>query len=222
MNVSIVYVYPASGAYDNYAERFVFSYYNNVPNIDHRSIVMINGGSPNSYLAAFFGCMKNLELIPHDNSGYDIGAFQKAAMAVPSDLMVFFGTTAWIKGKGWLERMVASFEKHGDHLFGSMGNQGGLGVHPHIRTTGFWMRPGLFNTYPHKVTNPQQRYPFEHGSNCLTQYVWSIGRKAFVVTWNAEYEFPTWDSIRNGYHRGDQSACLVGDRVSDPPYHPIP
>lgn len=207
---------------DDYVFRFLGSYTSHPTNVDHESIVVLNSGKESSYLTCLFSSLRNLRFFEHDDSGWDIGAFQRVAQEVPADLMVFFGTSAWIKKKSWLEIMAGSFLKHGDHLFGSMGNQGGGVVHPHIRTTGFWMRPGLLNEYPHKVTIPQQRYPFEHGPQCLTNYVWSRGLKAFVVTPFGEFEYPNWDSIPNGYHRGDQSALLVGDRVSDPPYHSVP
>lgn len=191
--------------------------------MDHDSIVVLNGGKRNSELACMFSPLKNLSFYEHDDSGWDIGAFQKVASEVSCDMMVFFGTSAWIKGPGWLDRMANAFQKHGDHLYGVMGNQGmGTVVHPHIRTTGFWMSPSLLNSYHTRVTRVDQRYPFEHGQRCLTRHVWDLGRKAFVVTWGGEYEYPNWDSIPNGFHRGNQSALIIGDRISDPPFHPVP
>lgn len=225
MKIAIVYIYPSvlNGSTDDYVGRFLTSYVKNKTSVPHESIVVLNGGKPNSYLACMFSYLQNMSFFEHDDSGWDIGAYQHVAAEVPADLMVFIGTTAWIKGPGWLERIANSFQKHGDHIFGSMGNQGnGNGVHPHIRTTGFWMRPGFLNEYPIRVTTPAQRYPFEHGQECLTRFVWNRQRKAFVVTWSGEYEYPNWDSIPNGFHRGNQSALIFGDRVSDPPYYPIP
>lgn len=223
MKICIVYIYPSTlnGASDDYVARFLNSYTNNPTNIDHESIVVLNGGKPNSELRCMFSPLRNMRFFEHDDSGWDNGAYQHVAREVDCDMMVFLGTSIWIKGPGWLERMVSAFVKHGDHLYGVMGNQGMGHVHPHIRTTGFWMRPGLLNAYPMIVTQLSQRYPFEHGPNCLTRFVWNQGRKAFVVTWTGEYEYPNWDSIPNGYHRGNQSALLMGDRVSDPPFHPI-
>lgn len=225
MKVAIVYVYPAHccDRYDDYTYRFLQSYSNFKPKADHESIVMVCGGEANTETKCMFGCLKGLHVIKYNNEGWDIGAFQWAARNFQADLMVFFGTTAWIKGNGWLDRMIQSFEKHGDHLFGTMGNRGNsiVGVHPHIRTTGFWLTPKLMNSCPFRVTHPAHRYPFEHGPNCLTKHAWNMGRKALVVTWNGEYEWAQWDMIPNGYHQGNQSALIVGDRNSDPPFHPI-
>lgn len=224
MKVALVYIYPSTlnGQTDDYVGRFLKSYVDNKTNIPHESIVVMNGGKPNSYFACMFSCLQNMSFFEHDDSGWDIGAFQHVAAEVPADLMVFIGTTAWIKGPYWLDRIVASFNKHGDHLYGVMGNQGAGHIHPHIRTTGFWMRPGLLNGYHTRVTRQDQRYPFEHGQQCLTKYVWDLGRKAFVVSWTGEYEYPHWNSIPNGFHRGNQSNLIMGDRVSDPPYYAIP
>lgn len=224
MKIAIVYIYPSTlnGASDHYVERFLRTYVENPSEADHQSIVVLNGGKPSSELLCMFSCLKNLRFFEHDDSGWDNGAFQHVAREVDCDMMVFLGTSIWIKGKNWLDRMAYAFKKHGDHLYGVMGNQGMGHVHPHIRTTGFWMRPGLLNAYPTIVTKLSQRYPFEHGPNCLTRFVWNQGKKAFVVTWTGEYEYPNWDSIPNGFHRGNQSALLMGDRVSDPPFYPIP
>jgi len=225
MRVVIVYIYPSTlnGQSDGYVARFLQSYVDNPTKVDHQSIVVCNGGKPNSELLCMFSCLRNLEFFEHDDSGWDIGAFQHVAVEVPADMMVFIGTSAWIKGKYWLDRMVAAFNKHGDHLYGCMGNQGnGSSVHPHIRTTGFWLRPAMLNNYPVKVRDYGQRYPFEHGQQCLTRHFWNHGRKAFVVSWTGEYEYPHWDSIPNGYHRGDQTNLLIGDRMTDQPYYHIP
>jgi hypothetical protein len=120
--------------------------------------------------------------------------------------------------------MAGAFQKHGNALYGSMGNAGdaSVKVFPHIRTTGFWLSPTLFNAYPTVINKPEQRYPFEHGPNCLTEWVKSQGLKALIATWSGEYETGQWDSIPNGFHRGDQSALLTGDRVTDPPYYQNP
>lgn len=220
MKVTIVYIFAAtSPRYDDYASRFLYSYIKNPTDTDHDSIVVVNGAKPTTEIQCRFGALKNLSLFYHDNSGWDIGAFQNVARNVQSDLMVFFGSTSYIKGYGWLDRMVQAYNRHGNHLYGSMGNQGGGPVHAHIRTVGFWMNPKLFNEYPVKVNRLDQRYPFEHGPNNLTKWIWKQKRRAFVATWVKEYEYPNWDKIPNGFHRGNQSALLTGDRLADPPFY---
>lgn len=162
------------------------------------------------------------QTIQHDNTGWDIGAFQKAARSVPCDLMVFLGSSAYIRVEGWLKRMVEAYQLHGNAQYGATGNRGNGPVHPHIRTTGFWMEPDLMNAYPVRVVRPEQRYPFEHGSGCFTDWVTSLGLESWVVSTTGEYLWPDWDLFPNGYHRGDQSTMLVGDRLTAPPFYHVP
>lgn len=222
MKVCVVYIYHlggAHGAYDN-AFRFLHSYHAHPTLIDHQMIVACNGAPANEDTQLLFSSVPNCLFMEHDNSGYDIGAFQRAAQEYPCDLMVFFGNSAYIRGQGWLERMVDSYSKHGNKLYGSMENSGhiAVGVWPHIRTTGFWMDPKLLNAYPHKVTLSTQRYGFEHGRECLTS--WCLQTTgALVVTWSGEYEKKYWGQIPEGFHRGSQSNLITGDKNSAPPFY---
>jgi hypothetical protein len=78
------------------------------------------------------------------------------------------------------------------------------------------------NGYPHRITQPDKRYEFEHGKTCFANWIKAMGLKAWIVTWDNEYLWADWDDIPNGFHRGNQSALLCGDRLSEPPYHPVP
>jgi hypothetical protein len=136
-------------------------------------------------------------------------------------MMVFFGTTAYLRGPNWLARMVQAYNRRGPAaLYGSTGNCGDAreGCFPHIRTTGLWCAPILVNMHPLRVTNPAQRYPYEHGPACLTQWARDKGYSAFVCDWHNEYEWPAWDAIPNGFHQGNQSGVIVGDRLCRVPY----
>lgn len=218
----MVYVYPAleHEKYAPHAVKYVNSHLRCQAGYEHNHIVVFNGGK-NSKVGDMFDRLPYVKFAAHDNSGFDIGAYQAMSRVSRADIIVFFGTSGYVRGNGWLSRMVQAFRANGDHLYGCMGNQGDIahGVYPHVRTTGFWIAPKLFNQYPLVVTQPEQRYPFEHGPDCLTQWIAKKGRKTFVVMWSGEYEFPNWDSIPNGFHRGDQSDLLTGDRLTDPPYY---
>lgn len=215
--VVVMYVYPALGGdHDVLAAKFASTYMRYRPTTPHELRVVANGGSPTPKMLETFRNVRAVWL-EHDDSGWDIGAYRKAAREVPCDLMVFFGGSAYLRGTRWLERMIEAWKKHGRAIYGSMGS---LAHNPHIRTTGFWMPPDLLNAYPHPTTSEKvSRYAFEHGRNGLTMWVLSQNLKAWVVTWTAEYEHPQWNTIPNGYHRGDQSALITGDRLIDPPYY---
>lgn len=203
--------------------RFVQSYQENKAGYPHESVVVCNGGSADRNIQAMFAPLERLNFYKHDNSGYDIGAFQAVSrLRADSDLIVFFSASTFFKGNGWLARMVESYAKHGQTLYGVMGHTGdpGVGVYPHIRTTGFWIPPVLFNQYPIRVTLARQRYPFEHGRECLTNWVFSIGLTPWVVTWDGEYTKRDWGTIPDGYRHGNESGLLCGDRLNLPPFWP--
>ena len=226
MKIAAIYVYPqdGSGSVHDSAFRFVDSYHRNPAGIDHELVVVCNGSPITDDARFLFGSVENLRFLEHDNSGYDIGAYQRAAREVACDMMVFFGTSTYLKGPGWLKRMADAFTEKGNGLFGTMANTGvpHVGVRPHIRTTAFWLAPALFNQYPHHVTEPGQRYEFEHGATCLTSWVYGRGLGVWVVGWSGIYRQSQWHFIPNGFHSGDQSDMLAGDRHSEPPYHPGP
>jgi hypothetical protein len=225
MKLAICYVFPntAEAQRPELAARFVTSYAANGPGMDHESIVVLNGssGGGNGFAQALFAALPNLRILQHDNSGWDIGAFQKAAREVPCDLMVFFGATAWFPKANWLQRVYQASQRRGLAIYGSHGNQGDHNVStwPHVRTTGWWLNPGLLSRYPMVVTQPQQRYPFEHGPTCLCQWAKSQGIPTWVVGWDGEYAVEVCDGMPNGFHKGDQSNLLFMDRLTSPPYY---
>jgi len=227
MKPVIVYVYPAPELVpmaQDYALRFLETYHNNPPGLVHETIVALNGLKITAELKCLFSSLQGLRFMEHDDSGWDIGAFQRAARENPgADLMVFFGTSVYLKNRGWLMRMVNAAMKYGEGLYGAMGNAGNLRfkVYPHIRTTGFWIKPSLLNRYPHRITRADQRYEFEHGQTCLAEWLRRSGFPSWVVTTTGEFQKQYWNSVPNGYHSGNQSALLCGDRLTEPPYYHI-
>lgn len=224
MTVEIVYVFPVGLGYESYAERFLASYLSYPPSIDHLSTVVCNGGEPDLETRGLFSLLPNVQFLPNDNSGRDIGAYIAASARSTANVIVFFGTSTYFKREGWLLRMASAYKQFGNAQYGCMGNRGdaNVGVKPHLRTTGIWMSPALLNSYPHRITSNDDRYSFEHRDKCFTEWVKNQGLRNYVVTWDGAYQWEDWDSIPDGFHRGNQSALLCGDRISEPPYHPVP
>lgn len=225
MNPCIVYNYPAlGGEHDDFALRFVLSYNAFPPGCEHDTVVISNGGEPTFTMRntiEFIGNFKNVIWFTRQNTAKDIGGYQDVAKMACTDLMVFFGGSIFFWKKGWLKRVVESFNKHGSSIYGTMGNSGDKKhrVWPHIRTTGFWMSPKLLATYPMKVTCDSERYEFEHGRNCLTMWAVSKRLKPKVVTWESEYDMKSWVNVPNSFHRGDQSGLLFRDRLTEEPFY---
>lgn len=223
LDVVVTYVYPCGQPHwDVHAQRFVDTYRQHPAGYDHRVCVVWNGGFNKDRMDSLFAGMPAFSL-QHDNSGWDIGAYQLASRSVPCDIMVFFGNSTYIKRDGWLERMIESFYRHGPNLFGCMGHTGDLRfrVFPHVRTTAFWIPPAILNLYPTTISIPEQRYNFEHGPNCLSNWIKSVGLRNFIAAWSGDFELERSNMIPNGYHNGDQSNLIVGDRMSAPPFYPV-
>jgi len=187
---------------------------------EHKFTVVSNGGKPDMQTEALFSPF-SAEFFCRANIAKDLGSFQAAAERSSAELIVFLGGSTYIRGAGWLKRMVEAFRKHGDGLYGCMVNAGvpQMSVSPHIRTTGFWLPPWLMNKYPERITRDDQRYPFEHGPNCLTTWVSKQSLPTLCVTWQAEYPITHWHRVPGGFHLNNQEGLLVGDRLSEPPYH---
>jgi hypothetical protein len=219
MRVACIYCCPVAAAGPQHyqlAMRFVASWLLHQPLFDHDLFVISNGGEPSSETEILFSSIDAFRgFHVHNDEGWDIGGFQSIARAIPHEIVVFFGGNAYFKQSGWLKRMINAYDAHGPHLYGAFASI----VHaPHIRTTGFWMPRELFNRYPTAVKTNDQRYEFEHRGGscvCLTEWVQSVGHKALQVTWSGVYGPRDWGLITNGYHNGDQSECLLHDRVCD-------
>lgn len=219
--VAVVYIHvPLDPPHVKLARRFVDTYTHHPPLYPHEFIVVCNGSPPNDRTKDIFGPIQQTRFLEHDDSGWDIGAYQKAAQEVPCDLMVFLGGSAHFRRSGWLARMATVFIELGDAIYGSMGNTGvpTNGVYPHVRTTGFWMPPTLLNAYPVRVTRREMRYEFEHGKTCLTGWITKQNLKAWIVSWDSVYPLQLCNTIPNGFHQGDQSALLTRDRLTEPPF----
>ncbi len=226
--IVLVYIYPLNGD-GGFADRactFVASYVQHPPELEHETVIVCNGAVATETSRALFNPIPRCSFLHHDNSGWDIGGFQAAARAVPCDLMVFCGANAYFRKPGWLPRMVEVAAEYGDTLYGSTGNQGDtrVGVYPHVRTTGFWCSPKLMADFPHVVTQPGpvERYAFEHGQACLSNWVKAQGKQPWIAGWDCVKRLEECDSMPNGFHQGDQSNIVVGDRLTAPPYYPHP
>lgn len=218
--IAVVYIFPAAGEkWRNYAKRFAARYTAYLPDIEHKLIVVSNGGKPKPEMLAIFEKLRPTWFV-HDNSGWDIGAYQHVAREVPCELMVCLGSSTYFRRKGWLDRMVESYDKHGMALYGAMGHCGDPRnrIWPHLRTTGFWFHPALLNAYPFRIVSTGQRYEFEHGRTSFVEWVRAQGFKRLMVAFDGEYEQYQWNQVKNGYHRGNQSNCLTGDRLTEPPF----
>jgi len=226
MRIAIVYIYPLDGQ-DHHgvqAARFIDSYRRNPPGMEHHTVIVCNGGKACVETERKFSFLPNVQLIEHDDRGMDIGGFLTASRLVKADLMVYFGGNTYFRKPEWMVPVVRSWFRKGDTLFGASGHPGGQAhIWPHIRTTGFWMRPELFTQYCPDGIGNERRYELEHGESCLTNWFKNKGMTPWVVSWTGEHHLHTCREIPNAYQCGDQSNLIFGDKHSEPPnYHHDP
>lgn len=226
INVAVIYVHvPDEPNHAAWAYNLVTSWQKHCPQYPFKFVVASAHKPPSDQMMGMLRLIDQPNIFLHDDAGWDIGAYQAYCRESQDDMLVFLGGSSYIRRAGWLARMVESFaENKGIGLFGACGNTGDtrFNVYPHIRTTGFWCSPQLMNSYPMRVVDPSQRYPFEHGSMGLTSWARSNGFPVKVVDFSSQYDFPHWNDGPNGYHKGDQRDLIVGDRLTAPPYYEHP
>lgn len=224
-SIVVTYIYPmGQGAkWDVYAKRFAQRLERFKPTIPFKLIVVANGKPPTKEARDLMDKF-NPRWVEYNNEGWDIGAFQFVASFVDCDLLVCLGASTYFRAPGWLERMNEASLKRGMAIYGSMGSMGrpGYGTFPHLRTSAWWFHPQILRSYPTLVVRHDQRYPFEHGKNSIFQWAKSVGIAVWCVTYDGEYELEHCHRIKNGYHIGNQSNLLTGDRLTEPPFYPIP
>lgn len=193
MTVALIYVFPNMNLrrYEGSARRFVRSY-QDAPGgmVDHHIYVIVNGSQLSSRQEKIFDPLP-IKFIQHDNTGRDIGAFQKAATIVEADLLVFFGAHIHFFEPGWLDRMVDCFLETGPGFYGAW-------AFPtpklHIRTTAFWTMPQIINAYPRWITT-YDRYEFEHGTNSITLWAMKQSIPCYMVTRRKVFQLPACEHV---------------------------
>jgi len=226
-SIDTLYVHPVGSALTD-AKRFVDSVVSHPPGQPINWVIACNspsGDMPSDAVKSLFSKLGNVQYFSHDNSGWDIGAFQAYSKVCKSDVCLFLGSSAYCRQENWAQRMMMAYRLYGPNaIYGVTGNMGNAacGVSPHLRTTGFWCKPEILRQYPHIVTRPEERYPFEHGPHCLTMWAWSQGYQVYVVETQSVFAFPDWDNGPEGFHRGTQKHVIFGDRVCAQPYFPHP
>lgn len=220
MKIEIIYVY--SNEID--AARFIESFHARPPGADYTFCLVLNRqpGKEGKVLK-----LMSDRVVQHDNSGWDVGAYQAAADCSQADLCLFLGSHTYFQFPYWLRRMVTVAQSHGlENLYGAFATSL---VQPHIRTTAFWCNPKLFREiYPERVrcTNSGgDRYEFEHGERSLTtRWLLAEGhpglaasrRKAFLVTWDDVYPPERWLDLRElQWWPPSQKNLLLRDKQVD-------
>jgi hypothetical protein len=206
MRVAVGYVYPLvlPRTYYAAAQRFARTYRQFPPDYEHELHILANGRQPAQNEVALFNGLSS-HIHAYDNSGWDIGAFQRFAETVNCDLMVCLGANCHFYRRGWLKAMVDAVCECGPGLFGCAAYMGDM---IHVRTTTFWFPPELLQSYPAYIgTSRASRYEFEHGKTSFTHHVLNLEFPCVMATWEGNYAYPDWHD-----HAPDANQILVRDQ----------
>lgn len=218
--ISVIYCCPVrslGSEHEEYAMRFVGSWKQNPPMCDHNLFVVSNGGEPSVEMQHLFSAIPSFSKFHvHDDTAKDIGAYQSIAPTIDGELVVFFGGHSYFTKPKWLQRMSQVYDDMGPNLYGAFAS---TVYSSHIRTNGFWMPLELFNLYPNRISNDEERYRFEHkpGDYCITNWIETQGKKCFMVTWEGIFSKELWGDVLDGGEiiRRGHGEYLLRDRVTD-------
>lgn len=211
MNIWLTYICPVVNwpQYEPAVRRFLDSHTRFPAEFPHEMHVVCNGGKLNAAIENLFAG-QNPVFHHHDNTGWDIGAFDKIASEAACDQMVFFGANTHFRRAGWLRRMQEGWEKLGPGLYGTSAS---YDYSPHIRTNGFLCAPKLVrDAWARNAPRSNARHWFEVGRDSLANTAAKQDLPDVLVTWDGFFPRPEWRRPPNIYRRGDQSNCLVYDR----------
>lgn len=222
LKIELVYIYVGGETvYDQYAERFIATYYCCPPNLEHISTIVCNRGLPISKLRDKFELLPHCRFLKHNNHGQDIGGFISAARHSQSDAILCLGANCYFHRAGWLERLLQAWVEHGPGIYCTSTSYEAT---VHFNTTGFLCARALLANYPYTMITKNDRYNFEHGKAWQvqginkpdTEYyrvwwrsVYQQGYPVMLVTWDGVYPWWHWRSPLNILRRGDQSNLLI-------------
>lgn len=191
MNVAVIYCYPTVQftLHQPMAQAFARTWREHSPGYPCQLFIGLNGPNPNRLHLTPFADLP-YAIFNHDNSGWDIGLFQRAANAIACDVMVCLGAHIQFHHDGWLKRLVDALLEYGPGIYGPWGAQ-----YPnwHIRTTAFCIQPPILQSYPQYVSSDRRsRYQFEHGVKSITRHALDLGFPAVMVTMRGNYPWPDW------------------------------
>jgi hypothetical protein len=189
----------------SHATHFVDTYKQFPAGVDHRLIVVCNGGKLPPKMEAIFAPIKPQFLPRENDGGWDISAYIDVAHRFDSDLQVCFGESVYFHRAGWLERLSESRKFFGWGMHGCLSS---YSVRPHLNTTAFAVTPEDLRAYPFPKSKAE-RYEFEHGENALWRRITRLRGEARLVTWDGSYDIDDWRTPKDILFRGDQSNCLV-------------
>lgn len=193
--------------------RFIYTFKLYPPECDYLLHVVCNYGLVNERLAE---TLWNTKACYHTyfEGGADLGSHKRVAVSLPPQaFLIGLSTRCYFHRPGWGRRLVEAREKHGPGMYGV----GDFERTPHLRTCGYGIDAGYWQSYPVTPTTRPETVEIESGDYSLTEHVKQDGGKTIQVCWDNEQEQDKWrDPTELGlFRRGNQNAVLVWDRHTE-------
>ena len=208
MKVALCYIAVTHGENtSDFAARFVATYHQFPPGVDHDTFIICNGGPLETDQALLFTSM-NAKFWPHANDdGFDISAYIDAAKGPcrDYDMMLCLGESNHFHRAGWLRRLTDAWTSQGRGMYGPYSSHA---VRAHLNTTAFCSDPKLIANYPRKVACRKDRYEFEHGEHSFWRWVDKRRLPVRLVTWDGIWPPKMWRVPQNILWRGTQENIL--------------
>ncbi|MCS7338196.1 MAG: hypothetical protein NZ739_08170 [Verrucomicrobiae bacterium] len=187
LRVAVCYLCPNRdpARWAHFTTRFVRQYLANPPGKHpHQLVVLLNDTQP---VKPEFSALHELPVqwwFEHDNSGYDLGAYNRFARATNFDLCIFIGTYAYPHKPGWLDHIMSHYYMYGPALWGQSKQPLPLRRGVFVLTQVFWCPPQFIRMFWPEHIEVAQRYNIEFGPNNFTARMLNSGYNVFVLGWD--------------------------------------
>lgn len=210
LRIVVAYICVTDGGLtEAYSPRFARTYLENPAGVEHKLVVVCNGGPLPPRKKAFFDGL-DCEFFERPNdAGKDMSAYQdlasKCVTENSADFLVCLGESVHFHRPNWLKRWAEARMEYGSGIFGAFSSHM---VRAHLNTTCFGIDARLLTKYPKIITNGD-RYAAEHGNHAVWKRLIAGKNTAALVTFDGVYFQGEWRRPDNILHRGDQSNLLV-------------
>ena len=203
---------PPPSTYVAAAKRFADTYVRFPADMQHRLILLDSHGGYTPEIAGFFSDIPHTAL-PYAGLGWDIGAHLHAAYTLPADDWIMcFSSWGHFRQRGWLAAFARARDRYWDGLYGSTAS---FERSPHVRGTGFMVRCGQLQAYPHRVNSRKESLDFEAGPESLTN--WFLRRRdgVWIVTPRKTVPLAAARHLEHGFRREQQTDIWTFDKHTD-------
>src|SRR6516164_4243591 len=184
--LEICFCCPAGDHHLSFAYRFLQTYLNFPPMIEHELIILTGPGDEAEAVEIVAACNR-VKVVPTPDFAKDLSRYETWVKQSTAECVMMLGGSTYCRRPGWGLRAFTAFQQMGrNNLYGACGHTGAGPVRPHLRSTGFWGSPSMLARYPGWPRNEIGRYTAEHGSGCMSDWFASQGATCWVINFGSQ------------------------------------